>query len=167
MPERTFELIKILYSHQIEFIIDPGKMIADMPKEDLATCIETAAYTVLNRYELALLGESLSESETSVLSRMNNAVITDGSSAIKVYTKELIREKPEDPYGAGDAFLGGFSAACFYGGKIREAARTGAVAASFALEQKGTQNHRFTPSQFIERYKQTYRDNPSLLFSES
>lgn len=159
MPERTVRLVRQIQSNGIALIIDPGKMIADMPSDSLMFCIETADYLVLNRYELNLLASKTGLSADEILSAPGTAIITDGGKGAEVHAegrpaKQISAapaEKIVDLYGAGDAFLGGFSAALFMGKSINEAVKSAAVAAAYAIESPGSQNHVFTIEQFQQR----------------
>jgi adenosine kinase len=59
-----------------------------------------------------------------------------------------------DPTGCGDAYRGAFLRALADGRDIVEAAAMGSVCASFAVEQHGTQNHRFSDDEFRARLRQ-------------
>ena len=197
MPERTFNLIEHLKAENIPYIIDPGKMIADIPLDALVSCIEDANYLVLNRYEFELLAETTGFPPAKILSFPRTTIITDGTSGAAIYPQSQpgdpadpaavksgnrVSGKGEigpgvpsakvpaipnigaiDPYGAGDAFLAGFAAAVVRGAKAVEAGRAGSVAASFAVETKGSQNHKFSEADFTERYRK-YFDRPSVDF---
>lgn len=180
MPERTFNLIEHLKAENIPYIIDPGKMIADIPLDALVSCIEDADFLLLNRYEFELLGETTNFSADKILSLAHHTIITKGTSGATIYSRSPSddpagpaspsAEAPAipdigavDPYGAGDAFLAGFSAAVVRGAGAEEAGRAGAVAASFAVETKGSQNHSFSEEDFLDRYVK-YFDRPSVDF---
>ena len=40
--------------------------------------------------------------------------------------------------------------------------RIAALAATYVLEQHGTQNHHYTPGEFAERYRQAFGNTPEL-----
>ena len=61
-----------------------------------------------------------------------------------------------DPTGAGDAYRAGLLKGIVIGRDIETAAKMGAVAASYAIEKYGTQEHRYTYEEFTERYKNTF-----------
>ena len=42
------------------------------------------------------------------------------------------------------------------------AGRMGALAATYVLEQLGTQNHSYTPAEFIARYRENFDDQGAL-----
>jgi sugar/nucleoside kinase (ribokinase family) len=60
-------------------------------------------------------------------------------------------KKIVDPTGAGDAWRGGFIGALLDGRDIKESLKIANALASFAVEQKGTVNHKPTREQIIER----------------
>ena len=59
-----------------------------------------------------------------------------------------------EPTGAGDAFRGGLLRGIELGLPWDIAGRMGALASTYVLENIGTQNHHFTPAEFVERYRQ-------------
>jgi adenosine kinase len=58
-----------------------------------------------------------------------------------------------DPTGAGDAYRAGLLKGMTSGRDIETSARMGAVAAVYAIEYYGTQEHAYTYEEFIERYR--------------
>jgi adenosine kinase len=58
-----------------------------------------------------------------------------------------------DPTGAGDAYRAGLLKGFVSGKDIETSAKIGAVTAVYAVEQYGTQEHRFTYAEFVERYR--------------
>lgn len=193
MTERIPGLIEELIRSNIPYIIDPGKMIADLPPAELVFCIEHAEYCVLNFYEAELLRKSAGLSVNEVSGRIQASVITNGRNGCDVISRGKLADgsgqpaaaggkdsegglsritipavpdiTAADPYGAGDAFLGGFSAAVFRGASAAGAARTGTVAASFAIESRGTRNHTFTADEFLTRYRSCFGEPELPLFT--
>jgi adenosine kinase len=62
----------------------------------------------------------------------------------------------KDPTGAGDAYRAGLLKGLAMNKGIETAARMGAVAAAFAVEKYGTQEHAYTFDEFASRYKQNF-----------
>ncbi|HJX69538.1 MAG TPA: PfkB family carbohydrate kinase, partial [Dehalococcoidia bacterium] len=56
-----------------------------------------------------------------------------------------------DPTGAGDAYRAGLIKGMIQGKSIEECAMMGSVCASFAIENRGTQEYTFTLEEFRER----------------
>ena len=67
-----------------------------------------------------------------------------------------------DPTGVGDAFRGGFLAGYGRGWDWRTCGQMGALAATYCLEQMGTQGHCYTPAEFINRFRQHFEDGGKL-----
>jgi adenosine kinase len=61
-----------------------------------------------------------------------------------------------DPTGAGDAYRAGLLKGIVSGRDIEISAKMGTVAAAFAVERYGTQEHHHTYEDFIERYKSNF-----------
>ena len=62
----------------------------------------------------------------------------------------------EDPTGAGDSYRGGLISGLVQGRDLAQSARWGSVCASFAVEGYGTQDYRFSPEEFNERYSRCF-----------
>ena len=65
-------------------------------------------------------------------------------------------ERVVDPTGAGDAYRAGLLKGIADGKDLHIAARMGAVAAAYAVEKYGTQEHRFLYDDFLKRYKNNF-----------
>jgi adenosine kinase len=61
-----------------------------------------------------------------------------------------------DPTGAGDAYLGGLVFGMARKLPWPVAGRIGAVAAAYAIEVRGCQEHRFTHAEFVARYSSAF-----------
>ncbi|HSQ18571.1 MAG TPA: PfkB family carbohydrate kinase, partial [Anaerolineales bacterium] len=71
-------------------------------------------------------------------------------------------ERIVDPTGVGDAFRGGFLAGFSRGWDWQTCGQMGALAATYCLEQAGTQSHSFTPAEFVARYRKHFDDHGLL-----
>jgi adenosine kinase len=58
-----------------------------------------------------------------------------------------------DPTGAGDAYRAGLVKGLALSRDLETAARMGAVAATYAVEKYGTQEHHYSYEDFAERYR--------------
>jgi len=61
-----------------------------------------------------------------------------------------------DPTGAGDAFRSGLVKGLVMGRDIVTAAKMGSVAAAYAIEKYGTQEHRYSYEDFLERFRTNF-----------
>jgi len=71
-------------------------------------------------------------------------------------------ERIIDPTGVGDAYRGGFLAGFSRGWDWETCGRMGALAATYCLEQAGTQSHAYTPMEFTARYRKYFDDHGLL-----
>ena len=135
-----------------------------MDGEAIKLLIEGAKYLFLNEYELALTIQKTGWSDAEIFSKVAVRVITLGSKGARVeeHGRETItvgvpKEKFKiDPTGVGDCFRAGFIAGLAWGLNHERCAQIGSMLATFCIEIKGTQEYRFTKSEFIERFAAAY-----------
>lgn len=155
----------------IPYIADPGQMINMMNRDQLNEFVSNAVMLIVNDYEANLVEEKLGKQLKDIL---NLWIITRGEKGVSVYKgKEenvinipaITISKLIDPTGAGDAFRGGFLAAVAKMDKnlidlsldeLQIATQVGAVSGGYAVEKNGTQNHKYTISEFKTRYEKNY-----------
>jgi adenosine kinase len=89
----------------------------------------------------------------TTLGEEGSLVVEDG---LEVRIPAVEPQQVADPTGAGDAYRAGLIKGLVMGRSLVEAARMGAVAASFAVECLGTQEHRFTLAEFWERHRRAF-----------
>ena len=68
----------------------------------------------------------------------------------------------KDPTGAGDAFRAGYIKGMILAKTPIECAQLGSAVAAYAVEQIGTQSHRFTVDDLKERYQAAYGEPLAL-----
>ena len=95
------------------------------------------------------------------LTRMVITTLGDKGSLISTQGQEISVPAAKvadvmDPTGAGDAFRAGLLKGLSMNKTIEQAARLGAVAAAYAVEKYGTQEHVYTFGEFASRYKQNF-----------
>ena len=148
----------------IAFVADPSQQLARMDGEAIKLLIQGAKYLFLNEYELALTIQKTGWSDAEIFSKVQVRVITLGSAGARVeeHGKESItvgvpQERGKiDPTGVGDCFRAGFVAGLAWGFGHERCAQIGSMLATFCIETKGTQEYRFTKSEFIDRFSQAY-----------
>lgn len=147
----------------IPYIFDPGQAIPMLKPEELVRAIDGCRLLIVNDYEMELILKKTGWDRQSLLQRAEALIVTLGEAGSRIYTPEkesfvpaVKPERVEDPTGAGDAYRGGLLSALARGCDLETAARKGSVCASFAVECYGTQEYRFTPDQFRERWDRTF-----------
>ena len=71
-------------------------------------------------------------------------------------------ENVVEPTGVGDAFRAGLMRGIQLNLPWEIAGRMGSLAAAYVLEQVGTQQHHFTPTEFVARYREYFDDEGAL-----
>ena len=62
----------------------------------------------------------------------------------------------EDPTGCGDAYRAGLLYGLMKGMDWETTGRIASLMGAIKIEQEGTQNHKFTPQEFAERFKESF-----------
>ncbi len=144
-------------------IFDPGQSIPILSADAMAEMIEGSRVLICNDYELAMIMKATGFEMSDLLARTTSVITTLGEEGVRLNSateEHLIPavpvEKVVDPTGAGDAFRAGMIHGLAVGRDLIEAARMGNVSASYAVEQRGTQVHRFTAGQFKSRFERAF-----------
>ncbi len=142
----------------VRYIFDPGQQIPVFNKEEMLECITGAYMLVTNDYELEMIMKTTGCTKAQLLEKCTYIITTLGENGCRIDNGSPVEvgiakaEKVQDPTGAGDAFRAGLIKGLLQGTSVEEAARMGAVCASYCVEQYGTQEHAFTMDAFNARY---------------
>ena len=154
---------------KIPYLYDPSQQIVRLENDDLYEGITSAYMIVLNSYEFSLLKDKINIDEATIVDTGAVLVITDGRHGSVIWSGDDCLEIPIfpekevcDPTGVGDALRGGFLRAHAAGLSLDLCGKVGALAATYCLEHVGTQNHSYTVSQFVERFRTHYDDEGVL-----
>lgn len=153
----------------VPYLYDPSQQVVRMDGKVLRRGVEGANSLFVNEYEFELLQKHTGLKPEDILSRVKFMVVTLGEKGSAIYVNGRVYIIPVappleilDPTGVGDAFRGGFLRGYSMGFQWETCGRMGALAASYCLEQRGTQNHHYGPAQFIERYRTLFDDQGEL-----
>jgi adenosine kinase len=153
----------------IPYLFDPSQQVARNPHEDLRKGAQNAHAIFCNEYEFELLQKHTELCAEDMEGCVKLLVVTKGENgaSIKSAGKEYLipivpTEHIVDPTGVGDAFRGGFLRGYRLGLDLQTCGQMGALAATYCLEKRGTQNHFYTPSEFVERYRKHFDDQGAL-----
>ncbi len=153
----------------IPYLYDPSQQIPRMTGDELRKGIEGAAFLMVNDYELGMIQNLTGMNQDEIRAYLRFMVVTRGAEGSDIYTPEEVIHTPVvppknivDPTGVGDAFRGGFLTGYSRGFDLDICGRMGAVAATYCLETKGTQEHRYTPAEFVARYRHHFEDHGVL-----
>ncbi|MEM7113861.1 MAG: carbohydrate kinase family protein [Chloroflexota bacterium] len=153
----------------IPYIYDPSQQIARLSGEELRDGLDGCFLLTVNEYEYGVIREKTGLSEDDILARVGGLLVTlgaDGSTLIvngETTNIPIVKaDRIVDPTGAGDAFRAGLMRGMQLDLPWDIAGRMGALSATYVLENLGTQNHYFTPAQFVARYRENFDDNGRL-----
>ena len=153
----------------IPYIYDPSQQIIRLSGEDLLEGTRGARMLIVNEYEFGMIRKKTGLSEDELLSLPDITIITQGEEGSRIHAEGQVLQIPivvpeplREPTGAGDAYRGGVIKGLLRGYPWEVTGRIAALAATYVLEQHGTQNHHFTPGEFAERYRRAFGDMRGL-----
>jgi adenosine kinase len=153
----------------IPYLYDPSQQIVRLTPDELRMGIEGSLALFVNDYEFGLVQKMTGMTSQDILHHLQFMVVTGGSHGSTVYNKEkeyhipVIKPEPMvEPTGVGDAYRGGFLAGYSHNLDLETCAQMGTLAATYCLEQEGTQRHTYKVDQFIKRFRQNFNDHGQL-----
>ncbi len=148
---------------RMSIIFDPGQTLPFLEPQEIELLIKQASLVIVNDYELEMIRNRTGLTSADIVSTVDQLIVTVGKQGSTIKTKNGTVSIPVcavpnavDPTGAGDAYRAGLLKGLTHGLPVESAARIGSVAASYAVEHYGTQEHQFTMDEFIARYTQTF-----------
>ena len=156
----------------VPFLFDPGKQTPRLDGEQILAGLEGASVLVSNDYEFAMMAEKTGRTEEELISSAPLTVVTRGEQGSMIYANETYAQGMEipvapisdvvDPTGAGDAYLAGLVFGLARNFPLEVVGRVAALAAAFAIEHRGCQEHHYTPAEFAERYASAFEPSPEV-----
>ncbi len=157
------EYAKTCRDRGIDYICDPGQSLTAWKGDALREWINGSAILISNDYELEMIMRMTGLDKKGLLGLTRTMVTTLGEKGALVSTSDGEINIPParvsrvaDPTGAGDACRAGLIKGLVTGRDIETSVKMGAVAAVYAVEKYGTQEHRYTYEDFVERYTRNF-----------
>jgi adenosine kinase len=161
-PEAMSRYAEECRTHGIPFLFDPGKQTPRLDSEQILAGLTGASVLVGNDYEFGMMAQKTGRSEAELIASAPLTVVTRGEQGSIIYTSQTngqglhIPVAPMDdvvdPTGAGDAYLGGLVFGLARQFPLEVTGRVAALAATYAIEHRGGQEHTYTLATFAERY---------------
>ena len=152
----------------VRYLFDPGQSIPAWGGGDLKEMATGALALIVNDYELEMFRQKTGLDVPDLLQLTPHLITTRGEQGSVFQTARGEDEVPAvpprrvlDPTGAGDAYRAGLLKGLALGLEWPQAARMGAVLASFCVEQQGTQEHRLEVPEFWGRYTEHFGAAPA------
>jgi adenosine kinase len=131
--------------------------------DDLRAFLAQASYLTVNDYEAQLVQERTGMSPEQIAKQVKAVIVTRGAEGSRIYTKEGTIDIPPvkaarvtDPTGCGDAYRAGLLYGLMKGLDLATTGRIAGLVGTIKIETAGTQNHRFTMSDFRARYREAF-----------
>ncbi|MBX6316031.1 MAG: carbohydrate kinase family protein [Isosphaeraceae bacterium] len=147
----------------IPYLYDPSMQLPRMDKAQLEAGCRGARVLAGNDYEFGMMAEKMGLAEDTLRRLVPITVMTRGEAGslltVEGQEYEIPPARPEkvvDPTGAGDAYRAGFVTGMARGFSWPVVGRLAALAAVYAIEQRGTQEHRYSTEEFVARYRANF-----------
>ena len=158
----------------VPFVFDPAHQLPMMSGEDVTDGIDGCWIVIGNDYELELIQQRTSRDMNGLLELAEMVVTTLGRHGSRISTREGSVDVPAaaavreaDPTGAGDAYRSGLVAGLLRGLDVSAAGCVASLAATYAVEQIGTIEHRYTREEFSRRHLECFGADLSETFWSS
>ena len=147
----------------IPFIFDPGQGMPMFNGDELMTFIQQATWVTLNDYEAQLMQERTGKTIEELAQQVQALIITLGGEGSRIYSNGKVISIPtarasiiNDPTGCGDAYRAGLLYGLMNDMDWEVTGRIAALMGAIKIEHHGTQNHRFTRTEFDVRFKESF-----------
>lgn len=165
-PQAMVQYVEQCQVLGIPYLYDPSQQIIRLSGDELRSGIKGAWLLMVNEYEFGMIRAKTGQ---DVIGEVAALIVTRGEQGSTIYTPGQCVDVPivppvqiVDPTGVGDAYRAGLIKGLALGAPWQIAGQMGAVAAAYVLEQRGTQNHRYTRAEFVARYREHFDDGGLL-----
>jgi adenosine kinase len=147
----------------IPFLFDPGQAMTLFDGRELEVFLAKARWVAANDYEASLIGERTGLSLEQVAAKVEAFIVTRGGEGSTIYAGGKRHDVPAarparvaDPTGCGDAYRAGLLFGLQRGLDWPLVGRVASLMGAIKIEQHGTQNHRFTRTDFEARFRESF-----------
>lgn len=151
-------------------LYDPSQQVVSLPADDLVAGIDAAWGMAGSDYELAIVEQKTGLSLDAIAERVKLLVVTYGSEGSELrYGGETVSipavapEPLAEPTGGGDAFRAGLLKGLLLGLELPVCGRMAAVAATYAIERRGSQEHAYAADAFVARFERSFPEMAGAL----
>jgi adenosine kinase len=168
-PRAMVQYVRECQEMRLPYIYDPSQQIIRLSGEQLVEGVRGSKMLIVNDYEFEMLKNKTGWSDDEVAAQAKVLIVTMGEAGSFVVTQgqridipAVAPRRSADPTGVGDAYRGGIIKGMLAGLDWDTIGRMGALAATYALEEYGTQNHRYTLQEFVARYREVFGAMPGI-----
>jgi adenosine kinase len=150
-------------------LYDPSQQVARIAGAEIIEGIDACRILMCNEYEFDLICNKTGRTAKQLEEKVPVLIVTLGEKGSRIradgreYAIPIVPPRRlADPTGVGDAFRGGLLTGFAHGLSWEACGRMGALAATYCLEEVGTQNHFFTKADFYTRYQSAFGANTQV-----
>ena len=154
-------------------IYDASQQVVSLSEDELQEAIARAWGVVGSDYEMAVIEKKTGLTVTDLAERVPFVGVTFGKHGSELYYERrhvVIPPAPpeplSDPTGGGDAYRAGLLKGFLLGLPLEVSGRMGSMAATYAVEQHGTQEHAYRPAEFVLRFDRAFPDFAGAIQSD-
>ena len=166
-PDAIRRNVKECQELGVLYIYDPSQQIIRLTGEDLLEGSRGARILIVNDYEFEMLKKKTGLSTKQVEQIAPAVIVTRGDKGSMIFVGEERFEIPvvqarriADPTGVGDAYRAGIIKGFLHGYDWPGTGRMAALAATYCIEEYGTQNHAYAYADFLARYRDIFGGEP-------
>jgi len=164
-PAQMYVQLQQCHKNRLHMCFDIGQQVINTDLKLLQLGLQITEVLILNDFEIDKLAERLGTTVAKIKAAVPLCITTKGKdgSVIEGSTVSGTIAVPAapvtqviDPTGAGDAYRAGFFAGYRRGMPLPICGKMGSVAAAYAVERIGGQEHSFNKQSFLQRYRQSF-----------
>ncbi len=162
-PRAMVQYAKECQELRLPYLYDPSQQIIRLDGAQLMDGVRGSVMTIVNDYEFEMLKNKAGWDDARVARETQTLIITRGVKGSTIYAQDKTYDIPPvparteaDPTGVGDAYRGGILKGLLKKLSWETTGRIGSLAATYALEEHGTQNHRYSVDEFARRYAEAF-----------
>jgi len=168
-PRAMVQYVRECKELGLAYVYDPSQQIIRLSGEELADGVRGSAMTIVNEYEFEMLKNKTGWSDAQVTAQTQVLIVTLGEKGSHIRAEgqsfsvpSVPARRQADPTGVGDAYRAGVIKGYLKKLAWETIGRLGSLAATYALEEYGTQNHRYDLPAFTARFREAFGQVPQL-----
>jgi len=165
-PRAMVNYVRECQELRLPYVYDPSQQIIRLSGEELAEGVRGSAMTIVNEYEFEMLKNKTGWTDTQVAQHTRVLIVTLGEKGSQICAEgksfkvpSVPARRPADPTGVGDAYRAGIIKGYLRKLPWDTIGKLGSLAATYALEEYGTQNHRYNLAEFRTRFQEAFGEN--------
>jgi adenosine kinase len=154
-------------------IYDASQQVVSLSADELREGIDRAWGVIGSDYEMAVIERRTGLTVSDLVARVPFVGVTFGEHGSELHFEgrhvripAVTAEPLIEPTGGGDAYRAGVFKGLMLGLPLEIAGRMGSVAATYAVERHGSQEHTYTPSEFVDRFETAFPEYAGAIEGE-